>query len=72
MLILRSGLRQPAAAAEPQLDEEGNPIPTEAPVETPAPAAPTATVAPGEGVSAMEVNIMFYAAKEIEKPDFGD
>jgi hypothetical protein len=59
----------PAAPAEPQLDEEGNPIPTEAPAAAPAAGE---TVAPGEGVSAMEVNIMFYAAKEIDKPDFGD
>lgn len=56
--------------AEPQLDEEGNPIPVEQPA-TPT-QTPAATPEPGEGISAMEVNVMFYAAKEIDKPDFGD
>jgi len=67
-----SGLEE--SAQEPQVvevtetDAEGNPVVTQ----QEAPAAAAATAAPGEGLSEMEVNVMFYAAKEIEKPDFGD
>lgn len=59
---------QPAQpSAEPQVDEEGNPIETPAPVQTPA-----SNVAPGEGTSEMTISVVFYNAKPIDTPDLGD
>lgn len=61
---------QPAAQtpAEPQVDEEGNPIEpvAEAPQQTPS------NVAAGEGTSEMTISVVFYNAKPIDTPDLGD
>ncbi len=60
---------QPAQTpAEPQVDEEGNPIEpvAEAPQQTPS------NVAAGEGTSEMTINVVFYNAKPIDTPDLGD
>lgn len=65
---LEEGAQEPQVVEVTETDAEGNPVVTQ----QEAPAAAAATVAPGEGLSEMEVNVMFYAAKEIEKPDFGD
>lgn len=59
---------------EPQFDEEGNPI------EQPEPEVPSTPIRTdnnvvtieGEGYSQMEMDVVFYSAKPVDKPEFGD